>query len=303
MNLSPTLNVAVSAAREAGNRVLRYFDNRHRLRIHEKQPNDLVTNADTEAEQILVQSLSRAYPDYGIIAEEGGSRTQPGQHAWVIDPIDGTTNFVRGIPHFAITIALVLDDEIQSALIYQPVLQELFLAEKGRGAFLNNHRIRISDQETLEGAVLATGFPHRSKEHLKPYLSSFESLFTLSGGIRRAGSAALDLAYVAAGRYDGFWEMKLAPWDIAAGILMVREAGGYTSDFAGGRESLRSGNILAANPHIHPTMLSHIADSGLIDLEPVKPLRTKTVRTGSNRPDTGPRKILRRKTQKSTPSK
>ncbi|MGN7614669.1 inositol monophosphatase family protein, partial [Magnetococcales bacterium HHB-1] len=238
----------------------------HRLKISHKGKNNPVSNADTDVEYTILNQLQRAYPDYNIMAEESkGLDNNDSPYCWIVDPIDGTTNFIRGIPHFAMTVALKKDQEIISGVIYDPIRDEMFFAEKGRGAFLNNHRIRVSQLrvQQMNQMLLATGFPHRHKEKLKPYLRSFEKLFSAVSGIRRMGSAALDLAYVADGRFDGFWEMKLAPWDIAAGTLIVKEAGGFVMDFSGEDNYLRSGNIIAATSAVREIMLKRVQEAHL----------------------------------------
>ncbi|MBF0588022.1 MAG: inositol monophosphatase [Magnetococcales bacterium] len=264
MNLSPITNILIRTMRSAGTKALRHFDQRHKLKVHAKRDNDLVSNADIDVERELLYHLQRSFPDYGVLAEESGLQGGDQEWRWIIDPIDGTTNFIRGIPHFAISVALAQGDQIVVGAVFNPVLDELFHAEKGGGAFLNNQRIRVSSEPKFKSALLATGFPHRRKEHLDTYLGSFREMFSGCAGIRRAGSAALDLAYTAAGRYDGFWEMKLSPWDVAAGSLLIQEAGGWITDFKGDKSSyLASGNIVAAPPAIHDRMMREIKSSGL----------------------------------------
>nr|CRH07711.1 Inositol-1-monophosphatase [Candidatus Magnetococcus massalia] len=268
MNLSPALNVAVRAARDAGRIALRHFDQLHRLEIREKAPQDLVTNADLEVEEILISQLKKAYPQYGILAEESGRQGDNKGLHWIIDPIDGTLNFSRGLPHFAISIALARGTDVQGGLIYDPVRDELFTAEKGRGAFLNDRRMRVSQQPHMVASLLGTGFPFRHQELKEPYLKAFREVLQRAGEVRRAGSAALDLAYVAAGRFDAFWELRLSPWDIAAGQLMVTEAGGYVSDMTGDKNHMRSGDIVAGNTDIQPQLLELLQHNKLDDLPP-----------------------------------
>ncbi|MBF0623104.1 MAG: inositol monophosphatase [Magnetococcales bacterium] len=263
MNHSPFLNVMTNAAYRAGRKARNLFENRHRLEIIEKGPNDFVSSADVEVEQEIIYHLKKAHPTFGIKAEEGGNYGKDKPHNWIIDPIDGTSNFLQGIPHFALSVALTYEEEVIAGVVYNPIMDEIFTAERGRGAFCNKHRIRVSQTGLLKEAILGTGFPHRNKKLLSPYMKSFESLFTECRGVRRAGSAALDLAYVAAGRFDGFWEMRLSPWDIAAGVILVHEAGGYMTDFIGEKKHMQNGNVVAANPKMHRILLDHMRDSGL----------------------------------------
>ncbi|MBF0137824.1 MAG: inositol monophosphatase [Magnetococcus sp. DMHC-1] len=265
MQQSPILTVAIRAARKAGSIALRHFDRRDELTIREKHPHDFVSDADTHVEKEILYHLRKAYPQHGILAEESAFDNKLRQGAyWIIDPIDGTTNFLHGIPHFSISIALAQDDQIMAGLVFDPVKDELFAAERGRGAFLNDRRIRVANTRSLADAFLVTGFPVHNRALRPLYLQSFTTLLMASGpGVRRTGSAALDLAYTAAGRFDGFWELDLNPWDIAAGALLVREAGGFVSDLNGENGFLESGDILAANPPLHAELLATIRSSGL----------------------------------------
>lgn len=263
MNHSPLLNVAQRTARQAGNTARRLFSRPDELRIQHKGPHDLVSNADTQVEQEIIHLLKKGYPEIGILAEESGAGGKKSDPVWIIDPIDGTANFVHGVPHFALSIGLLQEGVLQCGVVYNPITDELFVAERGRGAFLNDVRIRVSPNRQLSQALLATGFPHKQVALLEPYLDSFRVLFPTCRGIRRLGSAALDLAYVAAGRFDGFWEPGLAAWDIAAGALLVREAGGFVTDFAGGDGFLTSGNVVAGNPGLHARILSRIQSTAL----------------------------------------
>jgi myo-inositol-1(or 4)-monophosphatase len=227
-----------------------------------KGPADFVSTADLRAEKILKGELSRARPGYGFLMEEGG--TTPGsdeRHRWLIDPLDGTTNFLHGIPHFAISIALERDGEVVAGIVYEPTRDELFWAEKGMGAFLNDRRLRVSARRTLADSVIATGIPFRERGDHPTYLKTLAAVMGATAGVRRFGAASLDLAYVAAGRYDGFWEFGLASWDIAAGILLIREAGGYVSDMAGGHNMIETGDVLAANDHLHLPLAALIKDA------------------------------------------
>ncbi|HEX5321759.1 MAG TPA: inositol monophosphatase family protein [Stellaceae bacterium] len=249
---SPTINVMAAAALKAARGLLRDFGEVEQLQVSVKGPADFVSTADLKAERTLKHELGRARPGYAMLFEEGGST--PGadpRHCWIVDPLDGTTNFLHGIPHFSISIALERDGEIVAGVVYDPTRNEMFAAEKGTGAYLNDRRLRVSARRKMDEAVIATGIPGRRGPAHEIHLATLASVSLATAGIRRFGSAALDLAYVAAGRYDGFWEFALSPWDIAAGLLLVREAGGYVSDLAGGHGMMESGDILAANDHLH----------------------------------------------------
>ncbi|MEG3638372.1 inositol monophosphatase family protein [Magnetococcus sp. PR-3] len=263
MNSAPALHVAVRAARRAGQIALQQFDRPEKLEIHEKAPHDLVTSADLAVENELISQLSRGYPQYGFLAEESGSQRGQAEYQWIIDPIDGTTNFVRGIPHFAISIALARRGEVVAGLVHDPFKDETFTAERGGGAFLNERRIRVSGQERLSHSLLGTGFPFRHPSVKKPYLKAFAEVMENVSEVRRAGSAALDLAYVAAGRFDGFWELRLSQWDIAAGQLLVSEAGGYVCGVSGEKDHMKYGDIVAATPGIHAKLLALLQASDL----------------------------------------
>ena len=252
------LNIAVRAARNAGDIIVRHSSRIDELTITSKERNDFVSEVDRRAEDEIIAVIRKAYPDHGILAEESGRDSNSDEFLWIIDPLDGTTNFLHGFPQFAVSIGLQHKGRLEQAVIYDPMRQELFTASRGSGAFLDNRRIRVSKQTSLSGALLGTGFPYKDQEHLDAYLGMFRALIVDSAGIRRPGSAALDLAYVAAGRLDGFWEIGLKPWDMAAGILLVREAGGLVSDVTGGHEYLKSGNIVAAAPKLFPAMLREI---------------------------------------------
>jgi myo-inositol-1(or 4)-monophosphatase len=255
--MHPTLNIAVRAARNAGNIIVRAMEHIERLNITEKSENDFVTEVDKAAEKEIIRTIHNAYPSHAIMAEESGLQGE-GDFQWIIDPLDGTTNYLHGFPQFAVSIALKNKATIEQAVVYDPLRQELFTASRGRGAHLNDRRIRVSSRRNLDGALLGTGFPFKQQEDLETYLATFKALFPMTAGIRRAGSAALDLAYVAAGRLDGFWELGLNPWDIAAGALLLEEAGGFISDFAGNQNFMESGNVVAANPKIQKMMLNLI---------------------------------------------
>jgi len=257
--MHPTLNIAIRAANAAGDIIYRYLEHVDKLVVSSKAQNDFVTEVDKQAEQAIISTLLKAFPDHSIKAEESGETTgKQSDCQWIIDPLDGTTNFLHGFPQFAVSIALKEKGRLTQAVVYNPVNQELFTATRGGGAFLNNQRLRVSKRKSLEGALLGTGFPFRQQQHLDVYLETFKALFPMTAGIRRPGSAALDLAYVAAGRLDGFWEIGLSEWDMAAGALLVQEAGGLLGDFSGGHEFLDSGNIICGNPKVFKQMLQKI---------------------------------------------
>lgn len=255
--MQPMLNMAVRAARNAGKLIVRNLDRIDQLTIASKKRNDFVTEVDRQAEQEIIKVLHKAYPNHAILAEESGEQTG-NEFQWIIDPLDGTTNFLHGFPQFSVSIALRHKGRLEQAVVYDPLRQELFTASRGAGALLNDRRIRVTRQNTLEGALLGTGFPFRDQHHLDSYLGMFRDLTLDTAGIRRPGSAALDLAYVAAGRLDGFWEIGLSIWDIAAGVLLIQEAGGLVGDFAGGHDHLETGNVVAATPKLFPAILQTI---------------------------------------------
>jgi myo-inositol-1(or 4)-monophosphatase len=251
------LNIAIRAARRAGELIVRSLDQRQDLHIDTKGQNDFVSEVDRQAEAAIIEILLKAYPNHAILAEESGAKNQGSSYQWVIDPLDGTTNFLHGNPQFSVSIALKYKNNLEQAVIYDPLRGELFTASRGQGALLNDRRVRVSSN-TLNNALLGTGFPYRMQHHLDAYLATFKALFPLVSGIRRAGSAALDLAYIASGRLDGFWEIGLKEWDIAAGILIVQEAGGLVSDFSGGNDYFKTGNIIVGNPKVHKGILQTI---------------------------------------------
>jgi len=249
------LTIAVKAARRAGaiiNRAARDVDV---LAVVRKRHNDFVTEVDKAAEQAIIETLRRPYPEHAILAEESGasarSSDQPSEYTWIIDPLDGTTNFIHGFPQYCVSIGLQHKGVLTHGVVYDPAKNELFTASRGRGAFLNERRLRVSRRDRLADALIGTGFPFRDLAGLDEYLAMMREVTQRTAGIRRAGAAALDLAYVAAGRLDGFWEIGLSPWDIAAGILLVRESGGFISEIAGGHKMIESGSVLAANAHLH----------------------------------------------------
>ena len=255
--MHPMLNIAVRAARNAGNLIVRYLDRVDQLTIDNKKRNDFVTEVDRQAEQEIISVIRKAYPNHAILAEESGEH--PGdEYQWIIDPLDGTTNFLHSFPQFAVSIALRHRGRLDQAVVYDPLRQELFTASRGAGALLNDRRIRVSKQHSLEGALLGTGFPFRDQQYLEAFINMFRDLTRDTAGIRRPGSAALDLAWLAAGRIDGFWEIGLSIWDMAGGVLLIQEAGGLVSDFAGGHDFLDTGNIVAASPKLLAPILKQI---------------------------------------------
>ena len=241
-----------AAARKAARSLVRDFGEVEQLQVSMKGPSDFVSSADTRAEKTLRNELRKARPDYGFLLEEGGEIAGTDRsHRWIIDPLDGTTNFLHGIPHFAISMALERDGDIIAGVIYQPLLDEMYVTEKGVGAFVNERRLRVSARRKLEESVIATGIPFRGRGDHGAYLKQLQAVMAATAGVRRFGAASLDLAWVAAGRVEAFWETGLKPWDLAAGIILVREAGGYVSEPDGGHDMLNSGDVLAANPHLH----------------------------------------------------
>ena len=258
--MHPMLHTAVRSVREGGRVILMYFDQLDRLEYSSKGRNDYVSQADVEAERAVLDVLTRAYPDHGIIAEESGER-EGSEYTWIIDPLDGTTNFLHGFPMFAVSVAVKRAGVLEHGVVYDPLHDEMFTASRGEGAQLNGKRIRVSTTRKLAPSLLGTGFPFRDLGIIEPWMRSFQSLLPKTSGIRRAGAAALDLAYVAAGRLDGFWEFGLKPWDMAAGALLIREAGGLVADVSGGQDFLESGNLVSANPLIFEEFRKIVARS------------------------------------------
>jgi myo-inositol-1(or 4)-monophosphatase len=259
---SPIINVMGNAALKAARGLIRDFGEVEQLQVSVKGAGEFVSTADLRAERTLKSELRRARPGYAMLFEESGS--EPGsdpRHRWIVDPLDGTTNFLHGIPHFAISMALERDGEIVAGVVYEPIRDEMYWAEKGAGAFVNDRRLRVSARRQLGEALIGTGMPFGARTENLAYSATLAAIWSATSGIRRMGSAALDLAYVAAGRYDGFWEFALAPWDIAAGILLVREAGGYITDLAGGHDMMASGDVLAANAHLHLPLAALIKEA------------------------------------------
>ena len=259
MAYSAILNVMVGAARKASRPLQRDFGEVENLQVSLKGPANFVTKSDQRTEQIIRGELERARPTYGFLMEEEGEIAgTDGQHRWIIDPIDGTTNFIHGIPHFAISIGLERKGEIVAGLIYNPISDDLYTAERGQGAYLNNRRLRVAKRRQLDMAVVACGIPHLGRGDHEIFRGEIERVQAKAAGIRRFGAASLDLAWVASGRIDGYWERGLAAWDIAAGLLMVKEAGGRVEDLDGGPNALSTGNILAANDDLFMPLRTEI---------------------------------------------
>ena len=261
----PHVTIAARAARSAGNVILRYMNRIDGLHVVEKQQWDFVSEVDKLAEAEIIKELRRAYPDHAILAEESG-QTGKGPLTWVIDPLDGTHNYLRGIPHFCVSIALLDKGVPIHAVVFDPLRDELYTASKGDGAYLNDRRMRVGKRENLSGAMIATGFPFRQREHLTAQLDMTRAILGQAEDIRRSGSAALDLAYVAAARYDGYFETGLKPWDMAAGVLLVHEAGGHYCDFAGRDGIPESGNIVAGNLNVAKAMVDAIGQQATPEL-------------------------------------
>ncbi len=264
--MHPMLNVAVRAARRAGRIITRATHDLDSVQVSRKQRNDFVTEVDKASEEAIIDTLLSAYPEHAILAEESGHR--PGSHGapvgeaeyvWIVDPLDGTTNFIHGLPQYAVSIALLQRGVVTQAVVYDPNRDELYTASRGRGAFLNDRRIRVSKRTRLEDALIGTGFPFSKIDHLDEYLGIFRAVVQKTTGVRRPGAAALDLAYVACGRYDAFFEFGLMPWDVAAGTLLILEAGGLISDFSGEPNHLFNEQVVAGAPKVFTAMLSLLA--------------------------------------------
>ncbi|NWG00553.1 MAG: inositol monophosphatase [Thermoanaerobaculaceae bacterium] len=252
------LGVAITAAQLGGTVLRRFFGRLEAAQVEEKGVNDWVSAADREAERAIAAYLAVQTPEFGLLAEEGGASGGAGPR-WVVDPLDGTANFVRGFPHFAVSVALVVGREVEVGVIYDPMRDETFSATRGGGAYRNGRPASVSHRSSLAGAFLTTGFPYRVARHIDTYLQVFREVFFQAGALRRPGAAALDLAHVAVGIFDGFFEFSLSPWDVAAGSLIVREAGGVVSDLDGGADVLTRGNVLAATPAVHAALLEIVA--------------------------------------------
>jgi len=259
--MHPMLNIAIKAARRAGSVINRAALDRTQLEIRSKRANDFVTQVDKAAETAIIDIIRLAYPDHAILAEESGSlagrsSSSRAEYRWVIDPLDGTTNFIHGFPHYCVSIAIQHRGATAHGVVYDPSKNELFTASRGRGAFLDDRRMRVSKCVQLKEALVGTGFPFQELSRLDLYFRQLEQVMRNSHGVRRAGAAALDLAYVAAGRIDAFWELGLSAWDMAAGALMIQEAGGLVGDLAGDSNYFESGNIAAATPKVFPQLLA-----------------------------------------------
>ncbi len=260
---SALLNVMIAAARKAARALKRDFGELEKLQVSLKGPANFVTAADRRAEETLYQELSKARPGYGFLGEEGGVREGADKsHRWIVDPLDGTTNFLHGIPQFAISIALEREGIMVAGLVYNPATEEMFMAERGKGAFLNEGRIRVAARQTLADAVIACGLPHRGRGELELGTREIGAMQREVAGLRRFGAAALDMAWVAAGRLDGYWERNIKPWDIAAGLILVREAGGFVSDCDGGDDMLTKGHIVAGNEAIQKEVVRVLKQAG-----------------------------------------
>ena len=255
--MHPMLNIAVKAARRAGSIINRATQDLDLLTVQRKGEHDYVSEVDKMAEQAIVETLLEAYPDHAILAEEGGAQGES-EYVWIIDPLDGTTNFLHGFPQFAVSIGLQHKGVLNQAVIFDPTRNELYTATRGRGAYLNDRRLRVSKQTRLEDALIGTGFPYSDFSFMEAYMKMFLELMPKTAGLRRPGAASLDLAYVAAGRYDGFWEAGLKRWDMAAGVLLIQESGGLVTDFDGGENYMATGNVIGGNPKIFSQLLQVI---------------------------------------------
>ena len=263
--MQPLLNIAVRAARRAGEIITRGMNHVHRLEVRSKGQNDFVTEIDLAAERDIVETIRKHYPDHAILAEEGG-QSGDSEFVWIIDPLDGTTNFLHGYPQFAVSIGVQRRGRMEHGVVYDPLRQELFTTSRGEGAQLDGRKIRVSSHIGLEGALIGTGFPYRTNLHwIDNYMAMMKTVMQQTAGIRRPGSAALDLAYVAAGRLDGFWEFGLSPWDTAAGTLLITEAGGLVGTLAGG-EYKQEGHILAGTPKVYAPLLEALAPNVPLEL-------------------------------------
>ncbi|MEO8122686.1 MAG: inositol monophosphatase family protein [Burkholderiales bacterium] len=270
--LHPMLNIAVKAARAAGALINRASMDLDLLKVNTKAPNDFVTEVDQAAERIIIDTLLAAYPGHGILAEESGRArgAKDSEYLWIIDPLDGTTNFIHGLPVYAVSIALAHRGQVQQAVVYDPTRNDLYFASKGRGAFLNDKRLRVSKRLRLAESLIGTGFPFRKGDNFQRYMQIFESVMQSCAGMRRPGAAALDLCYVAAGYYDGFFETGLSPWDVAAGSLMITEAGGLVGNFTGDADYLYQREVVAGNPKVYAQLVSILAPhTGVIDARAV----------------------------------
>lgn len=251
--MHPFITIATRAAREAGKVITRHVNRIDELTIETKQRHDFVSEVDRNAENAIIEVIRKAYPDHGILAEESG-HAEGDEFQWIIDPLDGTTNYLHGFPHFAVSIGITHKGRLEQGVVYDPIKDELFCASRGEGATMNNKRIRVTNLTSIESAFIATGYPFRNHDHLQMQYQVVEELFKHIADLRRAGSAALDLAYVACGRLDAYWEFGLKQWDMAAGALLVREAGGIAGDVFGGGEFMKTGHIAVGNPKIYASL-------------------------------------------------
>ncbi|MEP7206475.1 MAG: inositol monophosphatase family protein [Casimicrobiaceae bacterium] len=276
--MHPTLTIAVKAARRAGNIINRSARDLELLTVTVKGPKDFVSEVDRAAEAAIVETLLEAYPDHAILAEEGTAKgaNADAENLWIIDPLDGTTNFLHGFPQYCVSIALQHRGQITQGVIYDPVRNDLFTASRGRGAFLNDRRMRVSRRDHLRDCLIGTGFPFRDGRYLDTYLQMMKTMIEQTAGLRRPGAAALDLAYVAAGFYDGFFEVGLNAWDVAAGSLLVQESGGLIGDLAGDGDFLHSGQVIAANAKVFAQMVAALA--------PFRPELTRSIATKATGP-------------------
>lgn len=257
--MHPMLNIAVRAARQAGAVIAKGFENREKLKLEVKGENDYVTQVDKDAEQAIIEKIRQSYPHHSFLGEEGGViKGDDDTFQWIIDPLDGTTNFIKGIPHFCVSIALKYKGKLDQAVVFDPIRGELFTASRGNGAQLNGYRIRVNTIKSLSNTVLGTAFPFKQRHRMANFSQQFGLILEQAGDVRRSGSAALDLAYVASGRFDGYFEAGLKPWDIAAGELIVREAGGMVTDFQGGNDHMISGDTVAGSPKAVQELVKHL---------------------------------------------
>jgi len=260
--MHPMLNTAVKAARKAGSIITRASFDVDKLTVRSKQQNDFVSEVDHAAEDAIISVLREAYPDHGFLGEESGYTDRDAEYLWIIDPLDGTTNFLHGVPQYCVSIGLMHKGQLTQGVVYDPNRNELFTATKGVGAYLNDRRIRVSKLDKLDGALVGTGFPFKVMDNVDDYLRMLKNVMKVTSGVRRPGAAALDLAWVAAGRMDAFWEIGLSPWDMAAGALLVREAGGLMGDLDGEEKYMDSGRVLATNGKLFSAMLQLLKQKG-----------------------------------------
>lgn len=252
--MHPLINIAIKAARNASKIILRATDRLNTIQVSEKNHNEFVTDIDLQAEQEIIKTIHESYPEHAILGEESGASGKD-EHTWIIDPIDGTTNFINGNPHFCISIGIKYKDRIEHGLIYDPLRQEMFTATNGEGAFLNERRIRVSEKKQLSGSIIAIGFSNKNAMSIGSYLKMLAAIMPQSARVRLTGSAALDLAYVACGRLAGSWGIKFSPWDIAAGTLLITEAGGVVTDLDGNNDYMTNGNVISGNQIISKALL------------------------------------------------